>query len=146
MFSLPTTGWLPLKKYSVSIDVVSAEIRLDELNALLGNGATSGSHDVGDRRGQGTWDQTIWRWDSTAPESAPLDAHLESVASFLPGLKVDRLPSECRVFCSIAVFFDTPMATVLLPPQLMQAIARHGVTIEVASYPCEEDARAAPPS
>jgi hypothetical protein len=130
-----------MKNFSVSLDVVSTELRLGDLTAQLGAEPSEDSHDLGSPRGRGTsWPETVWRLDSDAPESAPLEVHCQSLldkaraAGVLDSLRHLR---NAAAHINVAVFFDTAYCSVPIPPACLEAIRDHGLGLEVTCYPSE---------
>jgi hypothetical protein len=132
-----------MKNISVSLDISTPSLSLDELSRLLGRRPSSGSHDRGDfRRSLGPeqrrWTETVWRMESTA-KSSDIGEHLASLVAQCPPEVVSRgaLSRDCKTNISVAVFFDTANVSISVGPEHQKVVAAYQSTLEINCYPCE---------
>ena len=109
-----------MKTFSVSLVVTNPSLSLADLSQKLGRAYSSGSHSTGEavvgREGEKRiWPQTLWRFDSGARETAPVEEHLARLEFQLPPKELLRaLPPGSKISIDIAVFFDTMTVSYLL--------------------------------
>jgi hypothetical protein len=130
-----------MKKTSVSLLVTSQTMSLAELTSKLGRAHSSGSHSKGDASaganlGKPPWQVTIWRFDSDAPASAPVQQHLERLEILFPAAELKRvLPSGCEVSVDLVLFFDTYTVSTAIPRRGIEIIDAYGAELEITCYP-----------
>jgi hypothetical protein len=130
-----------MKKASVSLLVTSQSMSLAELTANLGRAHSPGSHNKGDvsagaKLGKPLWSVIVWRFDSDAPETAPVEQHLERLEIQFPAAELKRvLPAGCDVSVDIALFFDTANVSATIPRRGIEIIDAYGAKLEVNCYP-----------
>ena len=131
-----------MKEYAVCLDVVSTELTLKELTAQLGMEPSEDSHDLSSARGrEGSWTVTVWRLDSGTAEAASLDAHCWSVlAKARAGNVLESIRRrKLGAYMNIAVFFDTALCTVTIPPSCLEALRDYPLGLEVTCYPSDRE-------
>jgi hypothetical protein len=130
-----------MKKTSVSLLVTSQTMSLAELTSKLGRAHSSGSHSKGDASaganlGKPPWPVTIWRFDSDAPASAPVQEHLERLEIQFPAAELKRaLPPGCDVSVDVVLFFDTFTVSAAIPRRGVEIIDAYNAEFEVTCYP-----------
>jgi hypothetical protein len=130
-----------MEKASVSLLVTSPSMSLTELSSKLGRSPSSGSHNKGDasagaKLGKPPWSATVWRFDSDAPETAPVEQHLERLEIQFPAAALKQvLPSGCDVSVDIALYFDTVNVSATIPHRGIEIIDAYGAKLEVTCYP-----------
>lgn len=134
-----------MKELRVSLLVTTASLDLSTLSKRLGCEHSSGSHDKGAPRAVGRlpFDRTIWRLDSSAPSSAPLTKHCETISTKLSAKDVlhpGRLPQDAKIYLDIAVFFSNASCTVNIPVECLDFAKSYNAEIEVSCYPSEQPA------
>lgn len=132
-----------MREVKVSLVITSASLRLSEISAKVGRAHSSGSHDRGTSSlpGGKPFNETIWRMDSTEPESAPLEKHFANIGSQIPAKSITDsglLAGNARCFFDIAVFFDDAMCSIDIPKICLKAIERYGAEISIACYPVDD--------
>lgn len=131
-----------MRSFSVSLDVLSSDLRLEELTAKLGLKPSPDAHDLGSPRGRdATWPVTVWRLSSEEPESAPLEQHCESVLTRARSaglLEAVSTLENVEVVLNVAVFFDTASCTVAFPDSCLRMACEHRIRLEVSCYPVAE--------
>jgi hypothetical protein len=129
-----------MKEFSVSLDISSASLSLDALTSRLGRTPSGSSHHKGDRAGvRGQFDESIWRLDSEAAATEPLERHMESLAAQLSPQELRRsglLEEGCEACITIGVFFDTPMASFVIDLRTVTFVKDYGASLDVSCYPC----------
>jgi hypothetical protein len=130
-----------MKEFSVSLDVVSSAMSLKDVATQLGSEPSGDSHDLGSPRGRRDfWSVTIWRLNSDASQSAPLELHCDRLlfkaraAGVLA--KIGTLKNATAVI-NIVAFFDTLCCTVPIPAICLAAIREYQLGLEVTCYPSE---------
>ena len=111
-----------MKLLHVSLLITTDLLDLAALSKRLGYEPSSGSHDkdaarAGDRP---AFDKTIWRLDSSAPNSAPLMKHCETISTKLSAKEIlhpGRLPKDAKIYLDIAAFFSEASCTVNIPKE-----------------------------
>jgi hypothetical protein len=127
-----------MKKTAVSLLVSSQTMSLGELTSKLGRAHSSGSHSKGDASAgaKPPWPVTIWRFDSDALPTAPVQEHLERLEILFPAAELKRvLPPDCQVSVDIAVFFDTKNVSASIPRRGIEIIDAYNAELEVTCYP-----------
>jgi hypothetical protein len=130
-----------VKTLRVSLLVTSSSVSLDELSLKLKRPHSSGSHEKGEahvlaKHGRPPWSKTVWRFDSSVSESAPVKDHLEDLkVQFPPAELRALLPPDCTVCVDIAIFFDTVNVSASIPCEVMEIIAAYHADLEVTCYP-----------
>jgi hypothetical protein len=130
-----------VKQFSVSIDISSDSLSLSQLTEQLG-GVEPGpnSHEIGEPRPRGrVWDVTIWRLDSDIEEDASLEDHLRALLSDADEFKLFESAEtlqDVERHLNVAVYFDSPMSSLVLPVDLIAPFVRAGFGVEVSAYPC----------
>jgi hypothetical protein len=125
-----------MKRFKVSLDIVSDSLTLSELAAKLGIEPSSGSHSKGDPRGVGEFRSTEWKLFSMLPDTADLEEHIKAIAVlFPPEALVNVLPEGCKVFMDIGVFFDGWNCVVLISREMRLIINAYNAEIELNCYP-----------
>jgi len=132
-----------MREVKVSLVITSANLRLSEISAKVGHAHSSGSHDRGTSSlpGGKPFNETIWRMDSTEPESAPLEKHFASIGSQIPAKSIidsGLLTGDARCFFDIAAFFDDAMCSIDIPKICLKTVERYGAEISVACYPVDD--------
>lgn len=132
-----------MKEIRVSLLITTALLDLSTLSMRLGCEHSPGSHNKGVPRtgAQQPFDRTIWRLDSSAPSSAPLTEHCESIASKLSATRLRDLgwlPPDAKIYVDIAVFFSDASCTVSIPSECIDLAKDYGAEIEVSCYPSEQ--------
>jgi hypothetical protein len=128
---------------SVSLLVTSSSLSLAELTSRLGRPPSVGSHSRGDahagaKLGKAPWAESIWRFDSDAAESAPLQEHLERLqVQFPPQELLRALPSGCELCVDVAVFFDTANVGVAVSRKALEIVLRYQADLEISCYPSD---------
>ncbi len=132
-----------MKTFYVSLLVCNPSLSLDQLSSALGLQPSGGSHNKGEphvleKSGWPPWSETVWRLDSGVSEDAPVLDHLEGLKGRLPpGDLVRRLPANSTVLIDVAVFFDTPMASVGISRRAMEIVNTYRAGLEITSYPSD---------
>ncbi len=129
-----------MKSYSLSIAIVTERYSLDEISPVLGLAYSSTSHDLGSRRGKGTWNQTIWRLESGAAETASLVEHIESLRSKFSRVnrqQRDALGENCRWLLEVAVYFDTAMCSIEMPRSVAELLTELDLELTLSCYPSD---------
>ncbi len=130
-----------MREMHVSLLVTTTLLDLSELSKQLGCEPSPGSHDKGASRvGRQPFHQTIWRLDSSAPSSASLMKHCESISSRLPAeefCRPGRLPQDAKIYLDIAIFFNDANCTVQFPIECMEFLRNYNAEMEVSCYPSE---------
>lgn len=137
-----------MKTFAVSLDIVTISETLAELSGRLRMRPSPTSHDRGSRRAKGVWEETVWRLESSAGETASLDEHCRWIFDRFPIATLRRpaiLPSDAQVCLNIAIFFDTAMASLLIPSKYIDILYASGSNVEVSCYPCTDDTSDATP-
>lgn len=132
-----------MKEVKVSLVIISTNLRLSEISAKVGCAHSSGSHDRGTSSllGGKPSSETIWRMDSTEPESAPLEKHFASIGSQIPAKSIidsGLLTGDARCFFDIAAFFDDAMCSIDIPKICLKTVEKYGAEISVACYPVDD--------
>lgn len=132
-----------MKTFAVSLNITTQSLTIAELSDRVGIAPSPSSHDKGTARvRKGVWEQTVWVLESSQEETAPVEEHLQSIfAKFPPALlhRENILPDDAQVYLDIAVFFDTAMCSVQIPPGCVDLLAGHGIALEVTCYPSTFD-------
>ena len=131
-----------MKEYSVFLDVVSTELRLQDLTERIGMKPSDSAHDLGSPRilRGGVWTETVWRLESDAPETAPLEDHCRNVLTQARSggvLEAIHHLQGIRALINIAAFFDTAMCTVTIPAVCLEALRDYPLGLEVTCYPAD---------
>ncbi|MBP8116773.1 MAG: hypothetical protein KAY09_03490 [Nitrospira sp.] len=130
-----------MKKIEVSLLVTTAKLRLAEISSRLGCPYSSGSHEKGAPRLTGApFDQTIWRLSPAKASAQTLKEQFEKIASHLQPDAFSRLgvlPDDAEVYFDIAIYFDTPMASLSIPLVCLTTAQRYSADIEVTCYPSD---------
>lgn len=131
-----------MRSFSVSLDVLSADLTLEELTAKLGLKPSPDAHGLGSPRGRGaTWQVTVWRLSSEEPESASLEEHCGSVLARAGSAGVLQAASaleNVQAVLNVGVFFYTASCTVTFPDFCLRTVCEHRVRLEVSCYPVAE--------
>jgi hypothetical protein len=132
------------KEMRVSLLVTTASLDLLGLSKRLECAHSPGSHDKGAPRAAGRqpFDKTIWRVDSSAPSSAPLTKHCETISAKLSAtelLQPGRLPQDAKIYLDIAVFFSEASCTINIPVECVDFAKSYNAEIEVSCYPSSQD-------
>ncbi|HUN58944.1 MAG TPA: hypothetical protein VMU41_12585 [Candidatus Binataceae bacterium] len=84
------------------------------------------------------WPQTLWRFDSGARETAPVEEHLARLEFQLPPKELLRvLPPGSKISIDIAVFFDTMTVSTCIPLPGLDVIHRYRAAVEISCYPTD---------
>ncbi len=130
-----------MKKTSVSLLVTSPSMSLAELTAKLGRAHSSGSHSKGDASaganlGKPPWSVSVWRFDSDALPTAPVQEHLERMEILFPAAELKRvLLRGCEVSVDVVLFFDTVNVSATIPRRGIEIIDAYSAELEVTCYP-----------
>lgn len=129
-----------MKELSVSLDIETSSATLTELSSILGSCYSSGSHESGALRPDGTpFRTTIWRFNSSANREAPLIDHLLNIASQIPTSVLGaRIPVGSTVCFNVGVFFDTAMCTVEVPKECADLLSSYGAALTIVCYPTSD--------
>jgi len=132
-----------MKELHVSLLITTASLDLVGLSKRLGCEHSPGSHDKGAPRtaGRPAFDRTIWRLDSSAPNSAPLTKHCEAISTKLSAKEVlhpGRLPQDAKIYLDIAAFFSEASCTVNVPMECVDFAKSYNAEIEVSCYPSDQ--------
>lgn len=128
-----------VQKLELSIDFRSQTVPLIELQNSIGVEPSDGSHDLRDVHPDGSlWAETRLRMTSSLGEYDSLERHLESLRDLISGARANavRLPEDCQVDLDIAVFHDTPIASVDVPLHLLVEFPIPISSIHVTAYTC----------
>ena len=121
-----------MKEYDVSLDILSGSKSLAELADELRIEPSDGSHDRGEARlRERKWETTRLRIDSGVAEREPIEAHLASLIAIMPDLST---LTDVELVLTIAVFFDYPMTSVVIPLEMLSATQLGRCTLEVVAY------------
>jgi hypothetical protein len=126
----------------VILEIVSQVLTLAELQRRLMIKGDIGSRSLGDvlpRGGQSS--QTILKISSGADAHSSLHAHLEAICQRIPADRLRLARPDVDVVFSIAVYFETAYATLLIEPRSGDLIRAYSASIEVVSYPSQNDER-----
>lgn len=130
-----------MKKTAVSLLVTSSSLSLAELSSKLGRAQSSDSHSKGEvsagaKSGKPPWSMTVWRFDSDAPATAPVQEHLERLEILFPAAELKQvLPGGCEVSVDVVVFFDTFTVSAAIPRRGIEIIDAYNAKLEVTCYP-----------
>ena len=128
-----------MKELLVSLDVTSPSLTLGEISAKLGRSPSyESSHDKGEPRfGRERFDHAIWRLNSTAQKTEPLEEHLATIAAQFPpeALPASATLTDCTIWINVGLLFDTPSSSVLVTRRALDIIHRYGAVLEVTCYP-----------
>src|SRR5208283_779097 len=125
-----------MKKFQVSLEVISHRLTLSELTDRLGTTPSSGSHSKGDPRGPGQFSSTVWKLFSSLAETATLQDHIKDIARlFLPGRFANVLPDECKVCINIGLMFDSWNSVLLIDHDILGIVHAYKAEIELSCYP-----------
>ena len=79
---------------------------------------------------------TVWRFDSDAPATAPVQEHLERLEILFPAAELKQvLPGGCEVSVDVVVFFDTFTVSAAIPRRGIEIIDAYNAKLEVTCYP-----------
>jgi hypothetical protein len=127
------------KTYNVSLDVYTDSVSLAELASLCGCSPSAGSHSRGEIVSGRLWRTTRLRISSAADSEATIDVHLKSILAAIDSARIAQAAAAVagELAFDIAIFFDTPMASVTLPYALLGELGLPISSIEVAAYPSD---------
>lgn len=127
--------------FDAAFRVWGPDTDIDRLTSTTGL-QPSETHRKGDRRGKGTWDDSMWSYRSQCPEAAPLEQHLNDLLNRLEPIK-DRLqlplaiPPKSRgcFWCAHYTNASAGLAgTVALSTKLMSRLAAFGFELVIDTY------------
>lgn len=127
-----------MAEFDVSLDLVTRELSVSELSRVTRVKGAASSHNRGDRRLKGVWDETVLRVESGLKSTMPLDKHLKSLFAKMESSRLrgnPGLPKDLRLYLSIGVFFSTPMCSIKIPSRYLKRLAEKRIELEVSSYP-----------
>jgi hypothetical protein len=137
---------MTMVSYLVSVDIKTRSHLLSALSQELGVEPSVGSFDRGTPcpygRKKGTpHEHTLLRFESTAPETAPLPEHLKSIFS---RLSIDRLRSptalsgDWEIWLTIGMDFpveEIVYPELVIPPEYVHMLDGTKVGIDITFYP-----------
>lgn len=131
-----------MRELKVSLVITSASLGLSEISVKVRHGHSHGSHERGTSSlpGRKPFPETIWRLDSTEPESASLEKHFASIESQIPAKSIKDsllLATDVRCFFDIAAFFDDAMCSINIPTICLKVVERYEAEISISCYPVE---------
>lgn len=130
-----------MKKIEASLIITTTTLTLAEISSRLGCVHSSGSHEKGAPRLTGSpFDQTIWRLSPGVGCPQALEEQFKSITSQLQAGILRRpgvLPENSEVYFDIAVYFDSPMATLSIPLTCVDMARSYSADIEVSCYPSD---------
>ena len=100
----------------------------------------SESHRRGDKRGNGKWEESMWSFRSTRPESSDLEDHLDHLLDILEPLKeriLSAIPANSQpvFWCAHYTNASSGNAGVItLSPKLFKRLAALGFPLSVDTY------------
>jgi hypothetical protein len=131
------------KETRVSLLIESSSLSLEDISSMLGHSHSTGSHQKGSHGPKGrSIERTIWRLDSSEPESATVEQHLVNIASQLsPDVVLCKLPKDVLTCIDIAMFFDTAMCSANISVKSLAIAQAYKAAIEISCYPSDFEAR-----
>src|SRR5258708_424521 len=128
-----------MKKYMVSVEIVTAEMDLSAISRILGIHGSTSSHNKGDRRGLNeVWDMTTWKLESELEDARPLHDHVDHLLPrALPAIARERarLPKDGHVYLNIGVIFQTVSCGIALSADHLKRISEADMDLDVTTYP-----------
>jgi hypothetical protein len=129
-----------MHKLSVSLELSSAVLSLDELERYLSVRGDNGSHSLGESptgRHRPFKQTTLKKVCDCAQHE--LSATLQHIAvSLLPSFALCAAKVGADVALTIAIFHRTVTSTINLNWQDLEPFTTHHVNIQIRSYPCEQ--------
>lgn len=132
--------------FDLSFEVISSQMKLDEISNLLGISCSEDSRETGapipGRRKLVIAEVTEWRLFSEADRDATLEEHFEDLleklrpAKILPEDLRAALAEDCKLRFSLAVFYEVEEEDYLfeLRPDILREINRYDADLEVCLY------------
>ena len=134
-----------MKEIEVTLEITTDQLGLSEISSRLGCPYSSGSYEKGSQHGgRGPSAITVWRFDSNAGRTATILEHFRDIASSLPARMLQQqnlISVDVKICVNVAVYFDTAMSAVNLPPECMDIAKSYNSAIEVACYPSSFESR-----
>ena len=131
---------------SVSLDVISPNLTLRELDSIIGMSHAPSSHDLGTPSPLAKAPprkETIWRLDSVAGELQSLYEHVLSLSMSCPfDVLFHKLAnhSQCvRCILSIAICYSTYTCTITLSTDTLTLLKGFAIDVEISCYPGERN-------
>ncbi len=128
-----------MRSFFVSLDLLSRQGALSDLTAAMGCPGGTASHDRNTPHPSGrSWERSLWRLDSTLPESAPLEDRIQALISrsrSLPLKDNPALPADLEKVLNIGVCFNGAETTVSLSPEILAWCAGLGIEVSMSAYP-----------
>jgi hypothetical protein len=128
-----------MKELEVTFEIATAQLGLSEISSRLGCPHSSGSYEKGSQHGGREPSAiTVWRLDSNAARTATMLEHFRDIASRLPARMLQEqnlISADLKICVTIAVYFDTAMSSINLPPECMDIAKSYNSAVEVACYP-----------
>ena len=135
-----------MRKYLVSLEIITKDYSLHELEMLLNFNADSSSHSIGDIRGLGrgglTFDSTILKLHSRITKTADIAEHLSNIHSLISENKVldmKKIPANCSVLLNIGLLFDSFTCSFTIPPDHWRWMGENNISMDITYYPCSDD-------
>jgi hypothetical protein len=128
------------------LDIKTGSLSLSDLSSRLGIEPSPGSFDKGTPRlwgrKKGTpLEHTLLRFESAAPEPAPLTEHFQSIFS---SVSIDLLrmftkaTDDWEIWFTIGMMFpveEMPYPELTIPPECVQMLNGNGIGIDITLYP-----------
>lgn len=139
-----------VNEWLVSIDIYSDYLPLEMISRELGlEPDPDSSHEKGSIAPRGrVREKTCWSFESSLPQTAPLDRHIREVLDALPPERL-RIATEklgCEAELRVGVLYRTVTCTIELSPDIVRLLAGYdGLGFSATTYPCgDEPSDAAP--
>jgi hypothetical protein len=135
-----------MKRFMVTLNVVSSCLRLIDLTTILAKDSSPGARDKDDPIKVAKVSRSVWKLASPLPEQQPLEDHIRWIFSVLPPTDLmRRLDGASRsanrdlgieLVISVGVLFDTATCSIQLSSKLFALFAGSGIGLEITCYPC----------
>ena len=134
-----------MKEYLVTLEIITKDYSLQELEKLLNIKTASGSYSIDEicgLRGEHTTNSTALKLKPHIPKTADIVEHLNGIKSMVSEKKildVEKIPANCSFLLNIGVLFDTPYCSVKIPPYYWNWMGENKISMEITCYSCSND-------
>ena len=132
-----------MKEYLVSLEIITKDYSLHELEELLDLNADYSSYNIGDIGiGGHISDYTAFKLHSRINRAADIAEHLSNIHSLISENKVlymEKIPANCSVILNIGLLFDSLTFSFSIPPDHWRWMGENNIGMEITYYPCSDD-------
>jgi hypothetical protein len=130
-----------MKHFLVTLEIITQDYSLQELERLLSLDADTDSYSIGDiYRGKPN-KYTAFKLYSRVHESADIIEHLNSIYSMVSEEKVldiEKIPANCSIDLNIGILYDTVTCSIAIPPDYWKWMGENNISMEIICYPCSD--------